>query len=256
MCRYKPNSGAYQRLDSSGYQTLLDYRARQNPARRVSLSQVLAQDISPEWVQDKIVLIGMTAPSGKDLFYTPFSAGEEVSHQMPGVMIHAQMVSQFLDAATGARSPFWFWAEWQECLWILGWATVSGAIAWSVRHPIALGLSSVGLLGLIAGAGFGLFLQQGWVPTVAPAIASMMALGTIVAYRAQQSHRQHPDGDDAAGAKHLPPKLPTRCGMPAIACWPQASCRVSGWSPQCCLPTSKGSAPFLSKCRRRRCWNG
>lgn len=184
------NSGAYQRLDSSGYQTLLDYHAPQNPARRVSLSQVLAQDFSPEWVQDKIVLIGMTAPSGKDLFYTPFSAGEQVSHQIPGVVVHAQMVSQLLDAATGARSPFWFWAEWQEWLWIWGWATVGGAVAWAVRHPIALGLSSVGLLGLIAGAGFGLFLQQGWIPTVAPAIASMMALGTVVAYRAQQSHRQ------------------------------------------------------------------
>jgi len=184
------NSGAYQRLDSSGYQTLLDYRARQHPARRVSLSQVLSQEFQPEWVRDKIVLIGTTAPSGKDLFYTPFSAGEAVSHQMPGVIVHAQMVSQFLDAATGARSPFWFWQEWQEWLWIFGWATAGGALAWAVRHPIALGLSSVGLLGLIAGAGFGLFLQQGWVPMVAPAIASMMALGTVVAYRAQQSHRQ------------------------------------------------------------------
>lgn len=184
------SSGAYQRLDSSGYQTLLDYRARQNPARRVSLSQVLAQDLSPEWVRDKIVLIGTTAPSGKDLFYTPFSAGEQVAHQMPGVMVHAQMVSQFLDTALGTRSPFWFWAEWQEWLWIFGWATAGGAIAWGVRHPIALGLSSIGLLGLIAGAGFGLFLQQGWIPVVAPAIASMMALGTVVAYRAQQSHRQ------------------------------------------------------------------
>ena len=184
------NSGAYQRLDSSGYQILLDYRARQHPARRVSLSQVLSQKFQPEWVRDKIVLIGTTAPSGKDLFYTPFSAGEAVSHQMPGVMVHAQMVSQFLDAATGARSPFWFWQEWQEWLWIFGWATAGGALAWAVRHPIALGLSSVGLLGLIAGAGFGLFLQQGWVPMVAPAIASMMALGTVVAYRAQQSHRQ------------------------------------------------------------------
>ncbi|WP_448599624.1 CHASE2 domain-containing protein [Thermoleptolyngbya sp.] len=184
------SSGAYQRLDSSGYQTLLDYRARQHPARRVSLSQVLSQEFQPEWVRDKIVLIGTTAPSGKDLFYTPFSAGEAVSHQMPGVIVHAQMVSQFLDAATGARSPFWFWQEWQEWLWIFGWAMVGGAVAWGVRHPLMLGLSSVGLLGLIAGAGFGLFLQQGWVPMVAPAIASMMALGTVVAYRAQQSHRQ------------------------------------------------------------------
>jgi len=184
------NSGAYQRLDSSGYQTLLDYRARQHPARRVSLSQVLSQEFQPEWVRDKIVLIGTTAPSGKDLFYTPFSAGEAVSHQMPGVIVHAQMVSQFLDAATGARSPFWFWQEWQEWLWIFGWAMVGGAVAWGVRHPLMLGLSSVGLLGLIAGASFGLFLQQGWVPMVAPAIASMMALGMVVAYRAQQSHRQ------------------------------------------------------------------
>lgn len=184
------DSGAYQSVDNSGYQILLNYRSRRPPARSLTLMQVLNHQFDPSWVQGKIVLIGTTAASGKDLFYTPFSAGEQTSHQMSGVVLHAQMVSQILGAALDEQPLFWFWTEQQEWLWIWGWTLVSGSIAWWLRHPLILGASSISILVLLGGAGFVILSHHGWVPVVAPAIAALMAIGTVVAYRAQQAHRQ------------------------------------------------------------------
>lgn len=184
------NSGSYQSVDDSGYQILLSYRSRRAPARSLTLTQVLNNQFDPSWVRGKIVLIGTTAASGKDLFYTPYSAGEQTSHQMPGVVLHAQMVSQILGAALDEQPLFWFWTERQEWLWIWGWTLVSGGIAWWLRHPLVLGVSSVGILVVLGGAGFLLLTHHGWVPVMAPAIATIMAIGTVVAYRAQQAHRQ------------------------------------------------------------------
>jgi adenylate cyclase len=126
--RLQPGAGGYGRTDAGGYQVMLDYRHPLTPARQVTLSEVLANQVEPDWIEGKIVLIGPTAPSLKDLFYTPFTgAGVEETHQMPGVVIHAQMVSQILDAATGRRSLLWTSTPLQEWSWIGLWALLAGA---------------------------------------------------------------------------------------------------------------------------------
>ncbi|WP_036028245.1 CHASE2 domain-containing protein [Leptolyngbya sp. PCC 6406] len=187
----QPGSGGYARTDAGGYQVLLDYRHSLAPARQVTLMEVLQNQVDPDWVRGKIILIGMTAPSGKDLFYTPFTrAGIAATHQMPGVFIHAQMVSQYLDAATGARSLIWLSVPWQEALWCLGWALLAGTVAWRLRHPVAFALSQNGLLMALAAVGFSLFLQRAWVPIVAPTVGIVGTSGIVLAYQAQQSARQ------------------------------------------------------------------
>ncbi len=186
----RSNSGAYQVSDDRGYQILLDYRSTAQVARMVTLSDVLSNQIDPAWVKDKVVLMGYTAPSLKDLFYTPFSAGEQVRHQMPGVELHAHMVSQVLSAVLDGRPMFWFWTEEQEWLWVFAWSVLGGAIAWLVRRPVVLGMTGMALVMGVAVVSFGLFLQRGWVPVMAPAIATIASLGTVVTYRAQQAHRQ------------------------------------------------------------------
>jgi len=184
------SSGAYERLDARGYQLLLRYRSRREVARMVSLSQVLNQEVPADWIRDRIVLIGTTAPSAKDLFYTPFSAGEQQEHQMAGVVLHAQMASQIMSAALDEGELFRFWNAPQEWLWILLWSGLAGSMAWLVRHPVVLGLSGAGLLVILVGSCVVIFQQQQWVPTVAPAIAALMTIGTVVANRAQQAHQQ------------------------------------------------------------------
>ena len=191
LIRLRAGSGGYATTDERGYQIMLNYRHRLTPARQISLTQLLNNEIKPEWVNGKIVLIGLTAPSFKDLFYTPFTAGDaEATHQMPGVVLHAQMVSQLLDAATGQRLPLWMSQPWQEWLWCLIWALWGGTIAWRVRQPVFLTLSQVGVLVGVMAGGYGIFLAQGWIPLMAPAIASVGSSSLVLAYQAQQSARQ------------------------------------------------------------------
>ncbi|XHX76821.1 MAG: CHASE2 domain-containing protein [Stenomitos frigidus ULC029] len=184
-------AGGYQTIDARGYQILLRYRGR-TIARQVSLSDVLNGKVQPDWVKDKVVLIGTTAPSGKDFFSTPYSAASDDTPRMAGVLLHAQKVSQLLDAALEGRSLVWFWSEWVESLWITAWAAIGGALAWYIRQPLLLVFSGSALLLSLAAISFGLFLQQGWLPLAAPAFAATATGGIVLAYRAywaQQSDK-------------------------------------------------------------------
>ncbi|MBW4690499.1 MAG: CHASE2 domain-containing protein [Lyngbya sp. HA4199-MV5] len=182
------HAGGYQSIDARGYQILLKYRGR-TIARQVSLTDVLTGKVPPEWVKDKVVLLGTIAPSGRDFFSTPYSATSEDTPRMAGVFIHAQMVSQFLSAALDGQPLIWVWSEWLEALWIGLWAVMGSLLAWYVRQPLVLVLSGSLLLLSLAVISFSLFLQQGWLPFVAPAFAATAAGAMVVAYRAYWSQR-------------------------------------------------------------------
>ncbi|HEY9666970.1 MAG TPA: adenylate/guanylate cyclase domain-containing protein [Coleofasciculaceae cyanobacterium] len=182
--RLQKDAGGYQTIEADGYQILLNYRSPKNVARTVTMKQVLDGEVDPSWVNGKILLIGSTAPSLKDMFPTPFSPALEENPKMPGVFIHAQMVSQFLDAASGTRSPFWFWSERVEVLWILGWIAIACILARVTAHPLRLGLGIVVGVGTCTGIAFYLFTQAGWVPIAAPVLGFILSAGTIVTYRA------------------------------------------------------------------------
>ncbi|MBD2740099.1 adenylate/guanylate cyclase domain-containing protein [Coleofasciculus sp. FACHB-1120] len=185
----QPNSGGYQNVDARGYQVLLNYRSS-NVARQVTLTQVLKGEIDPNWVKNKIVLIGTTAPSAKDTFSTPYSPAEKKTAKMPGVLVHAQMVSQFLDAATGERPLFWFWDERIEVLWIIGWTLLGAIAAWWLRHPVVLILGCGVGLGVLLGTCFYLFTQQGWVPLSAPVLGFILTSGVVITYRSYDAQQQ------------------------------------------------------------------
>ncbi|NJO93611.1 MAG: CHASE2 domain-containing protein [Hydrococcus sp. RM1_1_31] len=89
--------------------------------------------------KDKAVLIGTVAPSIKDLFATPYSSAASENYLMPGVVIHGQMVSQILSTILDGQRQFWFWTQWQEGLWILGWCLIGGLLGWRLHHPLAVG---------------------------------------------------------------------------------------------------------------------
>ncbi|NJL37807.1 MAG: CHASE2 domain-containing protein [Leptolyngbyaceae cyanobacterium SM1_4_3] len=137
--RLQPTTGGYQNADASGYQIMLDYRSANRVAPQVSLTDVLADRVKPELIRDRIVLIGYTTPQAKDEFYTPYSAGATDSQKMPGVVVHAQSVSQILSAVLEDRPLLWSWSNAQEEIWIFGWALVGGVVDWYVRHPLKLG---------------------------------------------------------------------------------------------------------------------
>ncbi len=176
-------SGGYQRLDAGGYQLLLRYRSPAAPAPVVSFAEVLGGRVAADRVRDRIVLIGTTAPSSKDLYYTPFSAGQQTEHQMPGVIIHAQMTSQLLSLVQDRRRLMGYWPDWAEGLWIIGWVAIGGGLGWFLRHPAGLGAGSVAAVGILIGSSVWLFGQQVWIPVATPAIALTLATVGSAAYR-------------------------------------------------------------------------
>lgn len=188
--RLRSSSGGYQTIDDRGYQILLNYRSSSSPARTVTLTQVLKGDIKPEWVKGRIVLVGVTAISLKDLFFTPYSAAATDNRTMPGVIVHAQKVSQVLAAVLDDRPLFHFWSEGAEVLWIIGWAAIGGGIAWRTRYPMMLIVLEGSLLVILFGMGFWLFNQQTWVPIAVPAVAAIAIGSFTIAYQMQQAHQQ------------------------------------------------------------------
>ncbi len=99
---------------------------------------------------------------------------------MPGVVVHAQIVSQILSAVLDNRPLFWFWTEWGEILWIAGWSLVGGILAWRIHHPAGFGLAGIVTVGGLFGVSFAIFIQAGWVPIAAPTIGLIATSGSVV----------------------------------------------------------------------------
>jgi CHASE2 domain-containing sensor protein/tRNA A-37 threonylcarbamoyl transferase component Bud32 len=178
------DSGNYHNLDARGYQIFLRYHST-TVARQVTLRQILQGDVKPEWLKDKIILIGVTAESGNDLFYTPFSAGQQ-GQRMPGVMVHAQMISQILGATLDRQPLPWFWPTIVEWSWIWLWGTAGVLLAWQVKRPLFLVvLAGTGFV-LLTGIAYALFTQAGWIPLIPAGLALGGGIVAVLATKAFQ----------------------------------------------------------------------
>ncbi|MEI6065116.1 MAG: adenylate/guanylate cyclase domain-containing protein [Pseudanabaena sp. ELA748] len=186
----KSDSGAYQTINSGGYQILINYRGSSQSLQRVTLTQVLQKEVNPDLIKGKIVLIGVSAPSLKDVFLTPYSSRNEGTVRMAGVEVQAHITSQLLDAVLDGDRLFWFWADWQELLWILSWAIAGSGLTWVIRKPLILIISELLFLSILVGFSYVLFLQQGWIPVVAPALAFGLASITTLIDRQYQFQQQ------------------------------------------------------------------
>ncbi|MEH2229169.1 MAG: CHASE2 domain-containing protein [Nostoc sp.] len=189
------HSSAYQKVDASGYQILLNYRSLDSVekiAAQVSLRDVLDEKISLETVQslkDRIVMIGLSAPTNtNDYWKTPFSSNTKPKQkQTPGVFVQAQMLSQILSAVLDRRPLLWWWSGWMEALWVWGWSLVGGITAWYYSKPLHLGLAVIVILLTIFGLCFGVFTLAGWVPFI-PSVLALLATELMVISWLRRSH--------------------------------------------------------------------
>ncbi|MGC1196679.1 MAG: CHASE2 domain-containing protein [Geitlerinemataceae cyanobacterium] len=159
--------------DYGGYQIFLNYRRPEESFETISMADVLADRIPPNFLQDRLVLIGPTAESTKDFLLTPFG-------RMPGVEIHAQITSQIVSAALDGRPLLRAWNQWQEGLWVLAWSFVGGGVTWIVlrsgrfeNNVFFLGTIVVILSSslILFGLGYGSFTIGWLIPLVSPALA-------------------------------------------------------------------------------------
>ncbi len=110
----------YVTKDTGGYQILLNFRGGTDRFTTISMTDVLENRIPPDLMRDRIVFIGAIAHSLQDIFQTPYSnsiiAGGDV---MPGVVIHANLTSQILNAALEGRPMMRAWSKKNAGIWII-----------------------------------------------------------------------------------------------------------------------------------------
>ncbi|MGE5842800.1 MAG: CHASE2 domain-containing protein [Deltaproteobacteria bacterium] len=179
---FEANDGGYVKADARGYQFFLDYQDPVQPFQSYSLADLLSGKIPPTAVNDKIVLIGVTAQSVKDFFYTPYSRGLSEAELVPGLTLHGLMVSQLLKAGLEGLRPMETLAEREEVLWILLWSLLGGIVglkAHSAWRFSLVGSAGVLLLGVLA---YAAFLHRLWIPLAPPALAFLLSAALAIAY--------------------------------------------------------------------------
>ncbi len=181
--------GPYINTDARGYQYWLDFRDAPQAFPAYTLDTLLTGGIDVAALRDKIVLIGVTADSVKDFFYTPSSRGLH-TQQMTGIALHARMISQLLRAGLNGHRPLATLSEFQEALWLLLWSVLGGMMGLWLRSPWRFALlAACGLffLGLITYTAFVL----GWfLPLVPPAMAWVIAAAVVTAYMSNREKEE------------------------------------------------------------------
>ncbi len=170
--------GAYVREDDGGYQVLVNFRGPAGSFRTVSISDVLANRVPKSVLRDRVVLIGSTAESLKDLFYTPYSAPSRTY----GVEVHAHFVSQLLSAALDGRTFINVWPDPVEGLWIFVWSWTGAALSWRVRSSKWQALSMVLAAVTLTGICYLAFAAGWWLPFVPPVLALFGSAVAITGY--------------------------------------------------------------------------
>ena len=201
------NSGGYQRIDDTGYKILINYRNAKSVAPKITITNVLKGNFDPKLVKNKIVLIGTTAHSARDLFFIPYSfvttdssakdsfftpyiLGRFELLKISGVEVHAQITSQIISAVLDDRKLFWYWEESTEILWIIGWSIVSASLAWQIGKPLISVLINFLTLGILIGISYSIFLKMAWIPVAAPAAGIIITGGIVIGYKIQESWQQ------------------------------------------------------------------
>jgi adenylate cyclase len=179
---FEANDGGYVKADARGYQFLLDYQGPEAPFRTYALADLLAGKVPPTAVNDKIVLIGVTAQSVKDFFFTPYSRGFSEAQQVPGVILHAFMVRQLLQAGLQGVHPLGTLSESQESLWIFLWSLLGGILGLKARSAWRFSLLGFAGVLLIALSAFAAFRYRWWIPLAPPALAFVLTAVLVTAY--------------------------------------------------------------------------
>jgi CHASE2 domain-containing sensor protein len=187
--RLASHASAYQGIDANGGQILLNYRSTKKIAEQVTLTQFLSNPLNSRAVNNKIILIGVTAKGDvPDYWATPH--GNLLNEQMPGVLLQAHMVSQILSHVLDGRPLLRVWSPWIEVVWIGSWSLVGGIVAWRLsslsKLALAVGITS-GVLYLCC---FGLLIGGTWVPFVPSALS---LVGTVAVISMQNSKFKLPN---------------------------------------------------------------
>ena len=187
----KANTGGYINTDANGHQLLINFCTHPDCYPVLSLSEVFNQRFDPELVRDRIVLIGMTAPSVKDtfvsaaipqtLFSKHLSLANTANRNVYGIELHAHVLHHLLGHVLAQRTSWRSLPDGLEYLWIGVWGVGGISIGLVVRSPWRTLLGICGLTIALVSSCYVLILGGWWLPVV-PTVFSIVAAGLTTAF--------------------------------------------------------------------------
>ena len=188
------SDSGYQSI--GGSQILLNYRSYKQSSQEfvdtVTLTDVLTNKIKPDTVKNRVILVGVitSTTNDGDRFRTPYSTNWSSYQAMPGVLLHAQMVSQIISAVLGERPLLLLLPQWSEWLWVWGWSVIGGILVLYLRPTgtssnkdkarVRLMIAEVITLGVLCGLCYILFTKVGYWIALVPSGLAIVSTGCCV----------------------------------------------------------------------------
>ncbi len=179
---FQKNDGAYIRADAGGYQFLANPRQK-GSFHLVSMNDLLSGNISPKLFKDKIILIGYTAISVKDLHINSYSTRLLTPPQeISGVELQANFLSQILSSALDGRENIKVVAEPLEWLLMIIFSWIGATLSYQLLLPKKSILIIVLITISITGISYIAFIYDGWWLPVIPPIFSLSSSAAMTMF--------------------------------------------------------------------------
>lgn len=177
---FEENSGGYSKADAGGYQLIMNWRAGLT-FQVFSAQDILSDDMPPDALQDKIVIVGTMQSGDADVFFTPYSYQKGSPNLLPsyGVEIHASLASQIISAAFGQRSPIRTLPESAEII-LIALSAGAGITLYRIGRNdlLRFGLFSMATAAL-GGVSCALLMSSGWWLPIVPVTFSLFTAPII-----------------------------------------------------------------------------
>lgn len=184
------DDGPYVNADTGGYQVLMKFRGGFSPFVSVSLSQLFDGAVPGDLFKDKVVILGVDAESVRDSFFIPPRQEQDAWSNVPGIVVHAHLVSQLLHAGLADENPLLSFRQPLVFLWIIAAGVLGGAAGiWlrSIMKLVTVSLAGVAIIFLIA---FVLYSHGWWLSPVSAGLAWVGCAGLVTAYLSGYEHVQ------------------------------------------------------------------
>ncbi|MDJ0682516.1 MAG: CHASE2 domain-containing protein, partial [Xenococcaceae cyanobacterium MO_167.B52] len=168
-------SSGYQQFDDRGNQLVISYRRTPQIAQQVTIRDILEEKetFDPNWIKDRVVIVGITAKSVPDIHDTPIG-------RIRGLHLHTHVVSQLISAVEEDRPLIGWLPLWGDWIWIGFWSMTTGIIIWQGRNYLHV-IVGIGSSAIILSGICWLALTTGlWLPWI-PGL--MVILFTAGAYK-------------------------------------------------------------------------
>ena len=187
------NAGGYHNETEAGLglQRMLRFR-QPGSFPTFSLKDLLEGDVPKKMIQNKIVLIGSTAPSLRDLFEVPhsrFQRGEDL-YTISGLEIHANRLATLIDDQNGTLRRGWVMSGLGNLILVISsgcTGLILGEKIINQRNSIFV-VSLIGT-GLASGLAF-LLLNHIWVGTAMP-VGALLGISGAAWLRRGAESQQH-----------------------------------------------------------------